>query len=78
MIKPDSKYLGSLPEQYFTIPKDEKVDPNALGLAIYRIEVAVEALVSLEYSGYSERKVQDLAFLLEGLVYQAKQLAGEI
>ncbi|MCU7940633.1 MAG: hypothetical protein KZQ64_07280 [gamma proteobacterium symbiont of Bathyaustriella thionipta] len=78
MIKSDSEYIKGLPEQYFTIPKDKKVDLNTLGIAIYRIEIMVDRLVALEYEGKSNDTVQDIAFVLEGLVYQAKELAGSI
>lgn len=74
----NSKYLKGSPEQYFTIPKGETVDSNTLGVAMGRIETVVDLLVSLEYAGYSKEKVSDIAFLLEGLVYQAKELAGEV
>ncbi len=76
MIKPDSNYMKGLPEQYFTIPEDEKVDPNTSGLALYRIEVIVDLLFQNESSDKEITEV--ISFILEGMVYQDKELAGGI
>lgn len=76
MIKPDSKYLKGLPEQYFTIPEGEKVDFNVLGSALYRIEVMVDLLIQNESS--DAEMAEGISFILEGMVYQAKELAGSI
>ncbi|MCU7837086.1 MAG: hypothetical protein KZQ83_17805 [gamma proteobacterium symbiont of Taylorina sp.] len=79
MINSSNEHLkDGLPEKYFTIPKGETIDPNILGVAMSRIETVVEVLVCLESSGDSEDKASDLIFLLEGLVYQAKELAGAV
>ena len=76
MIKPNSKYLKGLPEQYFTIPKGEKVDSNTLGLALYKIEVMVDLLIQNESS--NTEMAEGISFILEGMIYQAKELAGSI
>lgn len=73
-----NKNLDGLPEQYFNIPKGETINPNVLGVAMERIDTVVEALVLLEYSGDNKEQSSDLIFLLEGLVYQAKELAGAV
>lgn len=69
MIKPDSKYLKGLSEQYFSVPKGEKVDSNTLGLALYRIEVMVDLLIQNETSNHDA--AEGISFILKGMVYQA-------
>ena len=75
MIEPDSKHLKTLPEQYFTIPKGEKVDPDVLAVTLSRIGTMVDLLVNLEESAYYQNEAQGIGFILEGMVYQAKELA---
>lgn len=73
MIKPDSKYLKGLPEQYFTIPKGEKVDPDMLSIQLQRIDAMVDLFLAGD--GVDSDKVQDIAFILEGMIYQAREMA---
>ena len=77
MIKPKSKYLKGLPEQYFVIKKGAVIDSDTLSLALHRIDVMVELLLHREQP--EEDIIQDLYYILEGMIYQARRLqeAGE-
>ena len=48
MIKPNSEHLKTLPEQYFTIPKNEKVNPDILAVTLDRIGTMVNLLINFE------------------------------
>ena len=79
MIEPNSKHLKTTPEKYFDIPKGEKVDVSILLIQLERIDTMIELLIESENEG-AEQSL-NIAFILEGMVYQAKELAfkmGEI
>ena len=81
MIEANSKYLKTLPEQYFTIPESEKINPEVLAATLSRIDTMVSLLINLEESAVYQKEVQGIGFILEGMIYQAKELAfkmGEI
>jgi len=73
MIKPGSNYLKSLPEQYFSVPKGQKVHPNVLDLALQRIEVMVNLLTIIPPDSDD-----DIAYILEGMIYQAQEMASNL
>ena len=62
-------------EQYFKIPTGEVIDPNILSLELYKIEVMNSLLVSAHTMGGREDDIEGIAFILEGLIYQAQELA---
>ena len=75
MIKPDSKYHKGLPEHYFTIPESETVDPDTLSILLDRIDTMVDIFLRNDGHDIDKEATLSIAFILEGMIYQAKEMA---
>lgn len=73
MSKSIPEHIKGLPEQYFTIPNGDKVDVNALYVSLERISIMIDLLITDQSEGTGHS--MNIAFTLEGMIYQAKEMA---